>query len=446
MIPSPADPLSYLCSLEQYGIKLGLDNIRTLTTALNHPERSFQSIVVAGTNGKGSVAAMIERSLRAAGYKTGRYTSPHLVALSERFVIDGRPVTIDVLRREASRLRSTIDTLRSTGELAAPPTFFEATTAIALSLFRQAGVSLAVLEVGMGGRFDATNIVTPVAVVIPSIDLDHQQFLGSTLAEIAFEKAGVIGPGAIVVTGESKVVALEVLRRIADERGARFLEAGQGVKTRATVRVGVTRLEQLTTPWRHYEPLTLALNGRHQVLNAIVAVRLLEEIGTIGVDVPVPAIRTGLIDTLWRGRLELVRVEHDRSILLDAAHNVAAATALGTYVLEAYPGGLPFVFGALRDKDVTGMLRALGTAVTRIVCAPMTSSRAWTTDQLAAIVRKERGDLPVTLASSPQAALEEAWTEAATVVATGSIYLIGELIDALDATKSARVAGATAQS
>ena len=178
MIPSPADPLSYLCSLEQYGIKLGLDNIRTLTTALNHPERSFQSIVVAGTNGKGSVAAMIERSLRAAGYKTGRYTSPHLVALSERFVIDGRPVTIDVLRREASRLRSTIDTLRNTGELAAPPTFFEATAAIALSLFRQAGVSLAVLEVGMGGRFDATNIVTPVAVVIPSIDLDHQQFLG----------------------------------------------------------------------------------------------------------------------------------------------------------------------------------------------------------------------------------------------------------------------------
>ena len=445
MSPSPADSLAYLFSLEQYGIKLGLDNIRALTAALDHPERAFRSIVVAGTNGKGSVAAMVERSLRAAGYATGRYTSPHLVDLSERFVIDGRPVTPEVLRREADRLRATIDTLRATGRLAAPPTFFEATTAIALSLFRRAGVRLAVLEVGMGGRFDATNVVTPVAVVIPSIDLDHQQFLGSSLAEIAFEKAGVIGPGTVVVTGEDKVVALEVLRRVADERGARFLEAGRGVETRVTVREDATRIDQLTTPRRHYEPLTLALPGRHQVHNAVVAVRLLEEIGTIGFDVPPPAIRAGLIDTRWRGRLELVRVDRDRSVLLDTAHNVAAATALGNYVREAFPGGLPFVFGALRDKDVTGMLRALGSAVTRIVCAPIASGRAWTTDQLASIVRQGRDDLPVTVASSPRAALDEAWTTAATAGAAGSIYLVGELIAALDSTKPAPVAGGTAQ-
>ena len=230
--------LDYLFSLEQYGIKLGLDNIRTLCEALGHPERRFTSLVVAGTNGKGSVAAMVDRALQSAGYPTGRFTSPHLVRVEERFAVDGRPVTPAVLTREASRLRRIVGQLLSTGRLAAPPTYFEATTAIALSLFCEAGVRVAVLEVGMGGRFDATNVVTPAAAVITSIDLDHQQFLGATLEAIAFEKAGVIKPETLVVCGETKTPAAEVVRRVCREQQARLIEPIGEVTTQVTLSDG----------------------------------------------------------------------------------------------------------------------------------------------------------------------------------------------------------------
>ena len=425
------DPIGYLFGLEQYGIKLGLDNIRALSDGLGHPERAFTSVLVAGTNGKGSVAAMLDTALRAAGYATGRFTSPHLVNLAERFAIDGQPVAPAALEDEAEQLRKTVCRLVRTGRLAAPPTFFEATTAIALSLFRRAGTRIAVLEVGMGGRFDATNVVTPVAVAIPSIDLDHQQFLGSTLEEIALEKAGVIRAGTLGVTAETKSLPLRTLRRVSDERGARLIEVDREVEARATVRDGVTCVDALITPHRQYGPLTLALRGRHQVRNAMTAVRLLEELGTVGVPVPASAIRESLVTTAWRGRLELVELDPRRRVLLDAAHNVAAASALADYLAEAFPSGLPLVFAALRDKDVAGMLRALGASVTRIICAPLTSSRAWPVDQLASLARAVRPDVPVGVAKSPAAAVEEAWGNSTTVCAAGSVYLVGELIRTL---------------
>ena len=171
------DPLDYLFSLEQYGIKLGLENIGRLCDALGHPERAFESLIVAGTNGKGSVAAMIDTGLRRAGLTTGRFTSPHLVDLEERFVINGLPVSTATLTDQAAALRTTVHALIEAGQLDAPPTFFEATTAMAFALFRQARIQMGVLEVGMGGRFDATNVVSPTAAVITTIDLDHQQYL-----------------------------------------------------------------------------------------------------------------------------------------------------------------------------------------------------------------------------------------------------------------------------
>lgn len=424
------EPIDFLFDLEQFGIKLGLDNIRSLRAALGEPDRSFKSIIVAGTNGKGSVAAMVDTALQAGGYSTGRYCSPHLVTLEERFTIGGRPVARETLGEEADRLRATIARLLDDGRLAAPPTFFEATTAIALSLFARAGVEAAVLEVGMGGRFDATNVVTPVAAAVASIDLDHQQHLGATLADIAYEKAGVIKPGAVVVTGETKPPALDVLRRACRERGARLIEAPRDVETRAVLRGGWTEVE-MTTPVRRYGPLRLGLRGRHQVGNAAVATRLLEALAERELPLSEEAILEGLGGVRWAGRLDVAAVDERRSIVLDAAHNPAAVVAFAAYVKEVWPGGVPLVFAALRDKDVPGMLRALGNAATAIFCPPLASPRALPPDALLAEIRAVRPDLPVVAAPSPAAALDSAWRLADVVGAAGSTYLVGEIMSSL---------------
>ena len=431
--PSAADPpLAYLFGLQQFGIKLGLENMYAINAALGHPDRRFRSVLIAGTNGKGSVAAMIERGLRAAGHATGLYTSPHLIALNERFVVDGRPVEDAALANEAAHVRDTIERLRASGQLTHPPTFFEATTALAFSLFRRREVDVAVLEVGMGGRFDATNVVRPLAAGIPSIDLDHQRHLGATLAEIAFEKAGVIEPGTVVVSAEQKPEARDVLRREAAARGARFVDAGKETIVRWRADAGVIRVEALETPHACYGPLTLGLRGRHQLRNATVAVRLLEHLAQAGLRLPRAAIEQALAHVCWRGRLELVDCGLGRQMLLDPAHNVAAAAALGAYVTEVYPTGLPFVFAALADKDASGMLDALAGAASRIICAPIASPRARSVPDLVAAARASGCEVPIEAAASPAAAVSAAWRAGPVAVVAGSVYLVGEVLHALD--------------
>src|SRR6516165_6862727 len=203
------DPLAYLFGLEQFGIKFGLDNIRAIVARLGHPEGAFRAVHIAGTNGKGSVTAMVETGLRAAGHRTARYTSPHLLTLNERFVIDGRPVDDRPLTSGIEDVREAVEALRSEGRLEVQPTFFEVTTAVAFELFRRAGVECAVIEVGLGGRLDATNVISPDATGITSIAFDHQLYLGPTLRDIAFEKAGIIKAGVPVVVGEPPSVPAE---------------------------------------------------------------------------------------------------------------------------------------------------------------------------------------------------------------------------------------------
>lgn len=430
--PSSDDPLAFLFGLERFGIKLGLDNMEALNAALDHPDRRFRSILIAGTNGKGSVAAMVERGLRAAGYSTGLYTSPHLIELNERFALDGRPADDAMLTFEAAFIRRTIERLRASGELPHSPTFFEATTALALSLFRRHHVDVAVLEVGMGGRFDATNTVRALAAGIPSIDLDHQEHLGATLGEIAFEKAGVIKPGTVAVSAEEKPEARDVLRRQAAAVGASFVDAGADVAVRSHEEAGLVRVEALDTPRGRYGPLTLALRGRHQLRNAAVAVRLLEELEPAGIRIPRAAVERALTDVRWRGRIELVDCAPGRRMLLDPAHNVAAAAALGAYVTGICPSGLPFVFGALADKDAAGILAALGGAVSRIVCVPVDSPRAAPVPDLLAAARACGRDVPIESAASPQAGLSAAWRTGPLAGVTGSVYLVGEVLRALD--------------
>lgn len=426
------DPIARLFDLEQYGIRLGLETVHALCDALDRPQDAFRSIIVAGTNGKGSVTAMIETALRAAGYRAARYTSPHLVALDERFVVDGQPVAADRLRQAAVDVLAAIDRLIAARRLEGPPTFFEATTAVAFCLFRDAHVAVAVLEVGMGGRFDATNVVHPVAAAITSIALDHERFLGSTIPEIAVEKAGVIKAGMVVVVGETGREAVEVIERVARDRGARLVRAEDAVEVYERAADDGHLTIAVTTPQHRYDPVRLALRGRHQVANAVTAVRLLEELAGAGLPVPPDAIRAGLTDVRWRGRLELVALSGGRRLLLDAAHNPAGAAALAAYLRDWHPEGVPIVFAAMQDKNIDGMLAPLLPVATRLVCTQPATPRAMAAADVAERARRRAPSLAVDVEPVAMAALARAWSTDRTVCAAGSIFLIGEILARLE--------------
>jgi dihydrofolate synthase/folylpolyglutamate synthase len=403
------DPLAYLFSLQQFGIKFGLDNVSALIARLGHPERAFKSVHVAGTNGKGSVTAMVDAALRAAGHRSARYTSPHLMDLTERFVIDGRPVSQQALVAVVGDVQRNVSALLGEGILSAAPTFFEVTTATAFELFRRAGVSVAAIEVGLGGRLDATNIVQPVATAITSIALDHERHLGFTIEAIAFEKAGIIKSGVPVVTGELPSTAATVIERVARERGAEV------VRTSAVDARG----------------FTVGLAGTHQIGNAAVAIKLLRILDETGTAVPREAIARGLERPDWPGRLDRRVLPDGRELLLDAAHNPAGAAALASY-LRAEGGALrPLVFAAMRDKDAGGMFASLLPAVSHLVVTRATSPRSADPSALEAQARALSG-LPVTIAPSAAEALRIAWRISPRIVVAGSIFLLGDVMKELE--------------
>jgi len=410
------DPLTYLFSLEQFGIKFGLDNISAIVARLGHPERTFRSIHIAGTNGKGSVTAMVDAALSAAGHRSARYTSPHLVDLTERFVIGGRPVDHAALVATVADVRAAIDALTQEGVLAVQPTFFEVTTAVAFEMFRRAQVEVAVFEVGMGGRLDATNVLSPTVTAITTIAFDHQRYLGSTLREIALEKAGIIKPGVPVVVGDLPDDALRAIEEVARARGAALLAA----------------------PAEDLADTPVGLEGAHQRANAAVAVAVLKALDARGIRVPRAAIEAGLAHPGWPGRLDLRRLPDGREALLDAAHNPAGAAALASYLSglprdEPSRARPPLVFAAMRDKDVAGMFTALLPVVGRIVVTRASTARSESPDELAAIVRRLAPDRDVVVEPSPAHALDQAWRAAPRIVVAGSIFLLGDVIKLIGA-------------
>jgi len=428
------DELAYLFSLEQFGIKFGLDNIRTILARLGHPERTFRSAHIAGTNGKGSVTAMVDTALRYAGHRCARYTSPHLVSLAERFVIDGSAVDVAAMRAAARDVRDGIEALRADGTLQTAPTFFEATTALAFELFRRASVEIAVIEVGLGGRLDSTNVIDPVVTAITSIDFDHQQYLGSTLDDIAVEKAGIIKPGVPVVVGDLGPEAMAAVERIARERGAEVVRARAGITmTRPSAGTAPANVFDLRTPDRDYGTLTLALRGEHQIANAIVAVRLLERLDGSGVRVPAGAIREGLAQVTWPGRLDHRTLAGGRELILDAAHNPAGAAALASYLTNIGGERPVLVFGAMRDKDVHGMLSALLPTVSRMIVTRASNSRSADPEALAAEARAISPSLRVEVIASPAAAMAAGWSSSSRVVVAGSIFLLGDVFKEIGA-------------
>ena len=408
--------LERLFALEQFGIKLGLDNMRAILAALGHPEQAWRSVHVAGTNGKGSVVAMVERGLRASGLKTGRYTSPHLDVIEERVAINGTAVDRQTFAAATAVVFDAVDEATRTGSLTVVPTFFEVSTAVAFEIFRQAMVDVAVVEVGLGGRFDATNVLKPEVTAITSIAFDHERHLGTTLSQIAFEKAGIAKPDTPLVIGRLPGEAARRIATVAAATSAPLIDAHG------------------TTTDRVYPPLTLALVGRHQLENAAVAVAILETWSARVSFVPTEAIVTGLTDCHWPARLEWLRLADGTELLIDAAHNPAGATALAAYLQDTGTTPLPIVLAVMADKDLAGMVKPLLPTASAFVATTVRHSRSRTAEDLATALRLLAPNVVIEARPDPIVAVSYALSRAKRAVAAGSIYLIGPLRAALLAT------------
>ncbi len=426
-------PVERLFALEQFGIKLGLDAMRVLLAALGNPHMAWPALHIAGTNGKGSVSAMTERALREAGLATGRYTSPHLFRVEERIALDGRDIETARLADALARVFTAIDRLVAEGGLAAVPTYFEVSTAAAFLIFAEAAVDVAVVEVGLGGRFDATNVLAPVAAAITTIDFDHERHLGTTLAAIAAEKAGIAKPGVPLVVGEVGDEAWAAIDASARRAGAPVIRVHDNTTVETELVDGHARLT-VTTPSGRYGPLRLALGGTHQAGNALVAIRLLEAFAAAtGRHVDAAHIEAGLASVQWPARLEWLRhPDTGARVLIDAAHNPAGARALASYLSMARVPPVTLVTSVMADKDVPGVLGPLLPHAGRVVVTEAATRRAMPADALAAAVtRLAPPDTPVDVVREPAVAVALAHTFGAPVVLAGSIYLIGPLRAAL---------------
>ena len=408
----------YLASRTRLGVKFRLDTIRAVVARMGHPEAAFPSLLVAGTNGKGSVVAYTDAALRASGLRVGRYTSPHLARVNERIAVDGRDITDRALEAAVLRVRGAAAALVRERAIPAHPTYFEVLTAAAFAHFRERDVGVAVLEVGMGARLDATNVVEPLASAIVSIDLDHEAYLGTSRAAIAREKAGVLRPGRTTVLGALDTEAREAVAEAARARGARLVDARSG----CAIRPGAEGLD-LRTPRGEYRGL-LPLPGAHQVDNVLVAIRLLEEAGAAGLAVDFDRVAGAIRGARWPGRLETMG--GDPPVLLDGAHNPAAARALAEHLRGIGPFVL--VFGAMRDKDIPGMARALFPLARAVVLTRPRLERAASPSEIAR--RAGRLAEGARREDAPRRALAWARRQArpdATVVVAGSLFLVGAL-------------------
>jgi dihydrofolate synthase / folylpolyglutamate synthase len=404
-----SDAIEFLYGLRRFGFKLGLETTRHLTHNLGHPERSLRFIHVAGTNGKGSTCAVLESLYRAAGYRVGLFTSPHLVRFSERIQVNRESIPDADVVRLVARLRQLLDGLPSDRH----PTFFEVVTVIALLYFAEQHCDLVVWETGMGGRLDATNIVTPLASVITNVQFDHQTWLGSTHAQIAAEKAGIIKPNVPVLTATDEVDALDVLARTAQS-----LHAPLTVVTHAHVEAARDSL-------RH-----LSLLGEHQKQNATLALATLQTLNPI-LPVAESRIHTALRQVHWPGRLQLVHLPDQRQLLLDGAHNLAGAESLQRAFQQLFPAVQPtLILGILHDKDWAHMAHRLAPLARRILCVPVRSER---TAPLLDLARTCQAANPAATVEQ-HAALESAFRSSTTdpfVLVAGSLYLVGETMELL---------------
>ncbi|MEP7116324.1 MAG: folylpolyglutamate synthase/dihydrofolate synthase family protein [Acidobacteriota bacterium] len=418
-----------LFALEHFGIKLGLAAMQTLLVELGQPHRAWPALHVAGTNGKGSVSAMTSLALTRTGQVVGLYTSPHLFRLEERIAIDGVPVSEAAFAGAVAQVFAAVDRLVASGALAAVPTFFEVSTAAAFVAFAEARVDVAVIEVGLGGRFDATNVLTPVACAITTIDFDHERHLGTTIEAIAREKAGIAKTGVPLVVGDVPDEALRVIEGMARHAGAPVTRARHDAVVTSTFDRGHSVLT-VRTPVADYGPVRLGLAGAHQAGNAVVAIRLLEAFGAVtSRRVPPDAVTSALTDVRWPARLEWLHHAGTRArVLVDAAHNPAGARALAEYLAATNASGFTLVTSVMADKNVAGVLAPLLPYVERVIVTAANLPRATEPAALAAAVRGlGRPGLLVEVVPDPVQAVAIALAWPSPVLLTGSIYLVGPM-------------------
>jgi dihydrofolate synthase/folylpolyglutamate synthase len=408
--------------------KFDLNNITAVCEHLGQPQREFQSVHVAGTNGKGSTSAMLDSILRAAGARTGLYTSPHLERINERIRVGGKEISDEEFAAAFTRVQRAIEELLASGGLAAHPTFFECVTAVAFVHFAAAGVEFAVCETGMGGRLDATNILLPEVAVITQVDFDHENFLGHSIEEIAAEKAGIIKPGARVVSAAEHLIARVVIRRRCAEQSAFLVEIENAYYLEdVSVRNGCFSFTAISYDSGSRVPIALQLPGRFQVRNALTALAAARMLAERGAPVDDAAIERGLAATVWPGRLE--RIGDRPDIYVDGTHNPAGAREIAVFWEQFLPGrNIYLIYGAMRDKavdEIAGLLFPRAAAV--ILTAPA-QSRAISAPLLAEMTghHARRAEAIPNPAKALDRALGLASAEDVIFI-TGSLYLVGEL-------------------
>lgn len=419
------EAVDYLYNLQRYGIKLGLSNTLTLMDILGNPHQRFKSIHIAGTNGKGSTAAMIASILQASGLRVGLYTSPHLVSFTERIRVNGVTIPEDRVADMVSTLNSKLLTNNSIS-----PTFFEFTTALAFEYFAEEDVDIAVVEVGMGGRLDATNVIKPIVSIITNIGYDHHEFLGSTLTQIAYEKSGIIKEGIPVIAADGLSEILKVIEEKSKEMGSDLYVFGRDFRAGQRSQVTGQRsqildyygIEQI------FKGLELSLLGSHQIVNASLAVAAVEVISS-KIKIKEEAIRKGLKGARWEGRLEVI--SENPTILLDGAHNEAAAQALRRALEEVFltrHNKLFLIVGMMKDKDIRGFFKVLAPLAWEVIVTKADYERAASVALL--LEEAERYNLRVKAIDKVSDALDYAEGKAKgndLICVTGSLYTIGEI-------------------
>src|ERR1051326_5716646 len=403
-----AEAIQFLYSLRMFGTKLGLENTLKLAALAGNPQERLRFIHVAGTNGKGSTCAMLESIYRAAGLRVGLFTSPPLVSFAERIQANRKPISDEDLVRLVGELQPLLKHFPDE----AHPTFFEVVTIMALRYFAERQCELVILETGLGGRLDATNIVTPLASVITSIALDHEKWLGSHLQKIALEKAGIIKSGKPVITCARSEQGLEEIYTTAQQRNA-----------------PLTRIDSKDAKRPPLNNISLPLAGEFQKLNAALALAVVRSLDT-NLPVSETAMLDGLLRVQWAGRLQVIRRPGGQVILLDGAHNPAGAEMLCAEAQRLLPAKPALILGILADKDWETMGRLLAPIAGRVLLTPIQSERSLLPEKLRTVAQKANAEAEIVICSSLADALDQVQDEPAIII-TGSLYLVGEALELL---------------
>mgnify|MGYP000754854153 CR=1 FL=1 len=412
--------------LRRFGIKLGLDKMQNILGDLGNPHNQYPCIHIAGTNGKGSVAASLSAILHAAGYRVGLFTSPHLVKFNERICINSRQISDE-------QVVNAYEAVKTAGNAEREATFFEISAAMALYEFARQQVDWAIVETGMGGRLDATNVVQPAVSIITNISIEHKEYLGNTLAKIAAEKAGIIKSGVPVVTGVEQKSARAVLETVANQKEAPLYRMGEAFRTRRTSD-RENRFTYFGTRhiWRN---MKTRLIGDHQVKNAAIALAACETLmASQAVRLTEPVIRDGLLATRWPGRLEIV--SRQPLVILDGAHNLMAARNLGQFLRNSdilAGREVTLVIGILDDKPWEAMLQSLVPPCKRVILTQPEIDRALPAETLLPVVKKMAATVEIIpdVAEAVRRAIKTTADDAAVCVA-GSLYVVGEARDMLE--------------